>query len=638
MLAAGLNRVDVAKVGQLVGRKVRRANADLVRRATGYAIGGVPPVGLATALDRVPRPGSARVRRGVGGCGPPHAVFPIAPTDLVRVTDGQVADVRVESQYPPKAAPVYARRLRCVQDGPSTPLASDTAMTTAADGRFSSFDVVIVGGGPGGYPAAIRAAQYGLRVALIEKERAGGVCLNWGCIPTKAMLRSAEVLETMQHSADFGILADNVRLDYPAVLEAQGRIVQGLTDGVGQLLKANGVTVINGHARFTAPDSARRGRRRPVAARRRWAAVQRAGRLPRASRRRPSAGKHVIIATGSTPAQLPIPGRRPARRHQLGRRVHADGGAQAHRDRRRRRGRHRVGDHVFGAFGSEVTLVELLPNLLPHRRRRHGPRRWRARSRGAASRCSPARRWRKSRRPKARLQGHHHRQGRRATSKTVDADKVLIGVSRRPNTLDLNLDNDRRRAPISAATSASTINCAPTSRTSMPSATSSGKILLAHVAYAPGHHRGERDRRPRRAYGLQGRTGRDLHPSRGRQRRPDREACSRGGPRRGGRASFPFVALGRAQTFGIDGRADEDRRRQEVRRDPRRAHHRPERQRPDPRGRARDAAGSDARRRRQHDSRAPDAGRGHDGSRHGRARAARPRRPPAPARPAAAPA
>src|SRR5919206_2958516 len=119
----------------------------------------------------------------------------------------------------------------------------------------SAFDVVIVGGGPGGYPAAMRAAQRGLRVALIEKERPGGVCLNWGCIPTKAMLRSAEVLETMQHSQDYGILADNVRLDYPAVLKRKDGIVKSLTDGVGQLLKANGVTYFNGHARFTGPRS-----------------------------------------------------------------------------------------------------------------------------------------------------------------------------------------------------------------------------------------------------------------------------------------------------------------------------------------------------------------------------------------------
>src|SRR5215468_9498226 len=119
----------------------------------------------------------------------------------------------------------------------------------------SSFDVAIVGGGPGGYPAAMRAAQYGLRVALIEKERPGGVCLNWGCIPTKAMLRSAEVLETMQHSVDFGMEADNIRLDYPKVLKRKDAIVKGLTDGVGLLLKANGVTVYSGHARFTTPNT-----------------------------------------------------------------------------------------------------------------------------------------------------------------------------------------------------------------------------------------------------------------------------------------------------------------------------------------------------------------------------------------------
>ena len=117
------------------------------------------------------------------------------------------------------------------------------------------FDVVVVGGGPGGYPAAIRAAQVGLRTALVEKERPGGVCLNWGCIPTKAMLRSAEVLETMQHSAEYGVLADNVRLDYPTVLKRKERVVKTLTDGVAKLLKANGVTVVGGHARFTGPTS-----------------------------------------------------------------------------------------------------------------------------------------------------------------------------------------------------------------------------------------------------------------------------------------------------------------------------------------------------------------------------------------------
>src|SRR3954452_11438832 len=172
----------------------------------------------------------------------------------------------------------------------------------------NTFDLVIVGGGPGGYPAAIRAAQYGLRVALIEKERAGGVCLNWGCIPTKAMLRSAEVLETLQHSADFGVLADNVRLDYPAVLKRKDAVVKGLTDGVGQLLKANGVTVYNGHARFTSPNAVEivgvgkspLGDGGPL-----YNAPADAKGQPQAT----VSGKHIVIATGSTPAELPIPGR-----------------------------------------------------------------------------------------------------------------------------------------------------------------------------------------------------------------------------------------------------------------------------------------------------------------------------------------
>src|SRR5437764_11246164 len=227
----------------------------------------------------------------------------------------------------------------------------------------SAFDVVIVGGGPGGYPAAIRAAQYGLRVALVEKERPGGVCLNWGCIPTKAMLRSAEVLETMQHSADFGILADNVRLDYAGVLKRKDIIVKGLTDGVGQLLKANGVTVYSGHARFTSPTTldvisvgkSPLGSGGPMYN----APADRSG--------QPSAqvsGKNVIIATGSTPAQLPIPG------SDLPGVINSDGAFMLPEVPKRIVivGGGAVGTEwatMFSAFGAEVTLVELLPDLLP---------------------------------------------------------------------------------------------------------------------------------------------------------------------------------------------------------------------------------------------------------------------------------
>src|SRR5437667_5128568 len=227
----------------------------------------------------------------------------------------------------------------------------------------SAFDVVIVGGGPGGYPAAIRAAQYGLRVAVIEKERLGGVCLNWGCIPTKAMLRSADVLETMQHAADFGVLADNVRLDYPAVLKRKDTIVKGLTDGVGQLLKANGVAVYTGHARFTAAtvlDVVGVGKSPLGAGGPPYNAPSDGVGQPTAR----VAAKQIIIATGSTPAQLPIPG------SDLPGVIDSDGAFLLKEVPKHIVivGGGAVGTEwatLFSAFGSEVTLVELLPNLLP---------------------------------------------------------------------------------------------------------------------------------------------------------------------------------------------------------------------------------------------------------------------------------
>src|SRR3954452_9976349 len=110
-------------------------------------------------------------------------------------------------------------------------------------------DVCIIGAGPGGYVAAIRAAQAGLNVALVGRDALGGVCLNRGCIPTKAMLRTAELLTAFQHAADWGIHAENVRLDYPAAVKRRDTVVGNLRQGVGSLLKSQGVQVLNGHGR-----------------------------------------------------------------------------------------------------------------------------------------------------------------------------------------------------------------------------------------------------------------------------------------------------------------------------------------------------------------------------------------------------
>lgn len=112
-------------------------------------------------------------------------------------------------------------------------------------------DLIVIGGGPGGYVAAIRAAQLGMKVILIEREHLGGICLNWGCIPTKALLRSGEIRDLMTDLAGFGLRAENVRIDLPAIVKRSRQIAGQLNRGVAHLLRKQGVTVIEGSARLT---------------------------------------------------------------------------------------------------------------------------------------------------------------------------------------------------------------------------------------------------------------------------------------------------------------------------------------------------------------------------------------------------
>ncbi|MEL6798354.1 MAG: dihydrolipoyl dehydrogenase [Pseudomonadota bacterium] len=115
-----------------------------------------------------------------------------------------------------------------------------------------SFDLVVIGAGPGGYVAAIRASQLGLKVAIVEREHMGGICLNWGCIPTKAMLRSSEIFHLMHRAKEFGLRAEGIGYDLDAVVKRSRGVAKQLNSGVGHLMKKNKVTVVMGEATLTA--------------------------------------------------------------------------------------------------------------------------------------------------------------------------------------------------------------------------------------------------------------------------------------------------------------------------------------------------------------------------------------------------
>src|ERR1700752_3051977 len=116
----------------------------------------------------------------------------------------------------------------------------------------TSFDVIIIGSSPGGYVTAIRAAQLGFKTAVVEKQYLGGICLNWGCIPTKALLRSAEIFHYMQHAGDYGLAAEGIRADLEAVVKRSRGVAKQLNQGVTFLMKKNKIAVHMGEGRLTA--------------------------------------------------------------------------------------------------------------------------------------------------------------------------------------------------------------------------------------------------------------------------------------------------------------------------------------------------------------------------------------------------
>lgn len=117
----------------------------------------------------------------------------------------------------------------------------------------NNYDLIVLGSGPGGYVAAIRGAQLGLKVGIVERENLGGICLNWGCIPTKALLRSAEIYHYMSHAADYGLAAEKISADIDAVVKRSRGVAKQLNQGIGHLMKKNKITVHMGDGKITAP-------------------------------------------------------------------------------------------------------------------------------------------------------------------------------------------------------------------------------------------------------------------------------------------------------------------------------------------------------------------------------------------------
>jgi dihydrolipoamide dehydrogenase len=223
----------------------------------------------------------------------------------------------------------------------------------------NSYDVIIIGSGPGGYVAAIRASQLGLKTAIVEREHLGGICLNWGCIPTKALLRSAEILHFAEHAKDYGLkLEGTITADIAAVVARSRGVSARLNGGIGYLMKKNKVDVIWGEAKLAKPGEIS------------VSPTKKAPMLPQIPAPKGTLGegnysaKHIILATGARPRALPgiepdgkliwtyfeamVPQAKPKSMLVMG------SGA--------------IGIEFasfYNAMGVDVTVVELLPNVMP---------------------------------------------------------------------------------------------------------------------------------------------------------------------------------------------------------------------------------------------------------------------------------
>ena len=321
---------------------------------------------------------------------------------------------------------------------------------------MADYDLVVIGSGPGGYVAAIRAAQLGLKTAIVERDALGGICLNWGCIPSKALLRNAEVLSLVHHADRFGISFDNLTYDFGQAIDRSREVVGRLTRGVGQLLKKNGVEHIDGTGVLR--DS-------------KTVEVADAGRT--------LVAESIMIATGARQRHLPnmpidghtvITSREALElRETPGRVVIVGGGATGAEFA-----------YVYRVYGAEVTIVELLPRLIPQEDEETSQHLERAFNRQGIRAVTGA-----------EVRGITVSDGRAQVTvasggdeTVIEADKVLVAVGVQGNVDGIGLEE------VGVETERGFITVDETMRTSVPGVYAigdvTGKMLLAHVASAQG--------------------------------------------------------------------------------------------------------------------------------------------------------
>ena len=318
----------------------------------------------------------------------------------------------------------------------------------------SDYDLLVLGAGPGGYIAAIRAAQLGLKTAVVEREEVGGICLNWGCIPSKALLRNAEVLNLFQNAATWGVSFDGMSYDMGAAIDRSRRVVNRVVKGVQSLFKKHGIAVHYGAGRLTGPGTV---------------AIDATGETLRAA--------NLIIATGGRSRDLSnikvdgetvIASREALElRDPPGSIVIVGGGA--------------VGvefAYFFKAYGSEVTIIEMLPHLLPGEDEEVSQHLERALQRDGIqinTGCTVEQMSRSKGRVQLTLS---------LGAKVIECDKVLLGVGNSPNTENMGLEergietehgfvkvNDRMATNVPGVYAIGDVT---------------GKMPLAHVASAQG--------------------------------------------------------------------------------------------------------------------------------------------------------